>query len=249
MFDDRFMMLFDEFVSWPLRLGKEGPFVETILEEAGARKVVDAGAGSGRHAVYLARKGYNVFATDIASCMVDETRRHAEDQGADLEVLHCSFEAIPEHVTAPQDAVICLGNSLCMLPDAPSVSRALEGFFKILRPGGVLLLHALNYRGLRARDKRVSRPTVLEDGGLLVKFFDLEPEATRVNFIRLMPRDAGTWKSEHNWAPLLPLSREDFEAMLGKAGFGGFQAFGAADGRAYEPDASYDLFLKAVRRT
>lgn len=247
MADDDFLNLFDAFVKWPARLGKEGPFLENFLQGAGARSVVDAGAGSGRHAAYLAAKGYNVFATDVAECMVDEARRYAAEQGAELEAIRCSFEDLPAHIKAPQDAVICMGNSLSMLPSREAVHRAVRGFHRVLRPKGLVVLHLLNYRGLRARNKRASNPTLLDEGGLLVKVFDLEPESTRVNFLRLFEKEPGVWRTEHRAAPLLPLSREEMEEILGLEGFGDVRTFGDATGKPYEPDASYDLFMAAMK--
>ena len=247
MADDDFLNLFDLFVKWPLRLGKEGPFIVRFLEEIGARTVVDAGAGSGRHAAYLAGKGYEVTATDAAPCMIEETARHAREEGVSIGTALCDFADLPEHVRPPVDAVICLGNSLSMCADRASVSRSIEAFASILHPGSLLLLHVLNYEGLRKMDKRVSRPTRLPDGDLVVKVFDLEPEATRVNFIRMTESKPGAWKSAHRWAPLLPLSLGDLGPLLEAKGFAAPQAFGSADGSPYDPDLSYDLFLKTTR--
>jgi SAM-dependent methyltransferase len=247
MSDDRFLRMFDGFVNWPARLSKEGPFLDAILKEAGATRVLDAGAGPGRHAVWLAKKGYRVLAADIAETMIEETRRHAREEGAAVEAVRCSFEEIPGLVSEPVDAVQCLGNSLCMLPDAAAVRRSCAAFGRVLRPGGALVLHSLNYRGLRATGKRVSRPTAVPGGGLLLKVFDLDPGAVRVNLIRMEEKKPGTWNAEHVWAPLLALSREEFEGLLSECGFGGFRAWGGADGSAYEPDVSYDLFLAAKK--
>jgi 2-polyprenyl-3-methyl-5-hydroxy-6-metoxy-1,4-benzoquinol methylase len=119
MSDDRFLSLFDSFVQWPARLSKEGPFLEKILREAGATRVLDAGAGSGRHAAWLAKRGFEVWAADLAESMVEETRRHAASEGVKVQAVRSSFEEVSAKVPGPMDAVICVGNSLCMLREAP----------------------------------------------------------------------------------------------------------------------------------
>ncbi|MHC4779800.1 MAG: class I SAM-dependent methyltransferase [Planctomycetota bacterium] len=248
MSNEKFLTFFDRFVKWPLRLKKEGPFVTDYLEQGGAKTVVDAGAGTGRHAAYLALKGYRVTATDLAPTMIEETARYAAQVGAELETIQCGFEELADRVEGERDAVICLGNSICMLPDLNAVERAVAAFAGVLKPGGLLLMHLLNYVGLRGRNKRISRPTPLEGGGVLVKFFDLEPGATRVNFLSLTEPEPGKWKSEHQFAPLLPLSRGEMESVLTRCGFSELQAFGGADGSAYETETSYDLFLRGTRR-
>jgi SAM-dependent methyltransferase len=246
MSEAEFLDLFDRFVKWPQRLKREGAFLSGFLEKAGAKSIVDAGAGTGRHAAYLAKLGYEVTAADVAPSMVEEMRRHAEEVGAEVRAVQCSFSEVGEHVGRPQDAVLCLGNSLAMLPDLDSVRDSVGAFASILRPGGVAILHVLNYVGLRAMNKRISRPTPLGDGSLLVKFFDLEPEATRVNFIHLTRSDDGSWRSGHRFAPLNPLSREEMESVLKEKEFTDIEFFGGADGSAYDPAHSYDLFVKAV---
>lgn len=47
------------------------------------------------------------------------------------------------------DAIICLGNSLCLLPgasgDLSSTKTALNNFCEMLKPGGVLIVDHRNY--------------------------------------------------------------------------------------------------------
>ena len=245
---DDFLELFDLFVNWPARIAKEGPFVEKILRESGARTVLDAGCGPGHHSVYLARKGFEVFAEDNASCMIEETGRQAMKAGVAVKVLTCSFEDIRTQISGQMDAVLVLGNSLCMVEDRPAASRALESFAAALKQGGLLLVHCLNYDGLRRMGKRVSRPNQVDGVALVLKFFDLEPGATRVNIVRMSPEKPGLWKSEHSFADLLDLSKQDVIDLAAAAGFSGFKHFGSAGGEEFNPEKSYDLFLLCFKR-
>ena len=49
MMYDTFSTDYDRFVNWPSRLAAELPFIESQLEAAGARRVLDAACGTGQH--------------------------------------------------------------------------------------------------------------------------------------------------------------------------------------------------------
>ena len=44
----------------------------------------------------------------------------------------------------PLDAVVCVGNSLALAPDLIAVRRAIHQMLSAVRPGGVVVVHALN---------------------------------------------------------------------------------------------------------
>jgi SAM-dependent methyltransferase len=55
----------------------EANFVEAMLVEHGGRRVLDAGCGTGRVAIELARRGFDVVGVDIDPTMLDTARRKA----------------------------------------------------------------------------------------------------------------------------------------------------------------------------
>jgi SAM-dependent methyltransferase len=57
----------------------EANLVEALLRERGGRRVLDAGCGTGRVAIELAKRGYETLGVDIDPTMLDTARRKARD--------------------------------------------------------------------------------------------------------------------------------------------------------------------------
>ena len=57
----------------------EANLVDALLHEHGGHRVLDAGCGTGRVAIEVARRGYEVVGVDIDPTMLDSARRKAGD--------------------------------------------------------------------------------------------------------------------------------------------------------------------------
>jgi SAM-dependent methyltransferase len=110
----------------------EAAFVDALLPR-GAR-VLDAGCGTGRVAVELARRGHDVVGVDSDPSMLVEARRAAPGLDWRLEDLAALGE---EHASA-YDLVVAAGNVVVFLAEGTEqeVVRRLAG---ALRPGGLLV--------------------------------------------------------------------------------------------------------------
>ena len=82
--------------------------IEALALEAGAR-VLDAPCGHGRHAVALARRGYQMTGVDISKAMIRYAREAATEAGVEVDWHLADMRELPaEH---PFDAAYCFGNS------------------------------------------------------------------------------------------------------------------------------------------
>ena len=52
-----------------------------LLKERGLRRVLDLGCGAGRHLVYLAKEGFEVYGTDISETGLEYARQLARAGG------------------------------------------------------------------------------------------------------------------------------------------------------------------------
>jgi len=140
--------LYDVFVDWDGRLGRELPGIEAHLRSVGAARVLDVGCGTGRHAAALLERGYDAHGADVS----EDMRAKARAAVADASRVH-DWELgapPPESVRSagPFDAVTCLGNVWPSLLREAQVSGACRGLLEILRPGGLLLV-GLKAQGVR----------------------------------------------------------------------------------------------------
>lgn len=139
-FHGRMADLYDIFVDWPGRLSRELPALRTALDRLGARKVLDAGCGTGQHARALFDVGYDVHAADASPAMLDQA---TERLGSSSRVHHWPLgERVPDalRAAAPFHAITCLGNTWSQLIEDQAVAAALGDCLDLLRPGGLMLV-------------------------------------------------------------------------------------------------------------
>ena len=130
----------DQLIGWEERARQHGPFVADTLRRHGARRVLDAAAGTGVHAIPLVEQGFEVVAADASEPMLACARAHARDRGLTLTTVRAAWRELPSTVDGLFDAALCLGNSWAHLLEAEARAEALRALRAVLRPGGVLLL-------------------------------------------------------------------------------------------------------------
>ena len=108
--------------------------LEKHLPENGKLKVLDVGTGTGFFAVLLAQAGYRVEGVDLTPAMLEEARALAAQRGMDITFREMDAQAL-DYEDGCFDAVISR-NLTWTLPDP---ERAYGQWFRVLKPGGVLL--------------------------------------------------------------------------------------------------------------
>ena len=234
-FYDALAPMFDVMTDWDARLASEGPFLKSILQEAGARRVLDAACGSGGHALWLARQGYEVAGADVSPVMVALAREKAAAADLDVPFAVAALSALQLPASSfqppvPYDAVLCLGNSLPHLLTQDDLVAALRGMAGVLRTGGALVLQNLNYDLRWQKQPRwfMAQGGVLDGQEVLVwRFADYDAPAGRIAFhIALFRKDPPNWQVEVHTTPHRPLFLADLLAALTEAGFSEPRTYG-----------------------
>lgn len=106
----------------------------------GSPKILDVGCGTGFFTILLAKEGYQVTGTDLTPEMVEKSRLLAAEEGVDATFLRMDAELLSfeDHTF---DVVISR-NLTWTLPD---VEQAYREWFRVLKPGGILLNFDANY--------------------------------------------------------------------------------------------------------
>lgn len=112
----------------------EADFVDGLLGKTGGRRVLDAGCGTGRVAIELARRGYPVVGVDADLDMLATARTKAPD----FSWIHADLADLGAHSTGTFDVVLLAGNVMIFL--APGTEeRVMRELVDRLAPGGLLV--------------------------------------------------------------------------------------------------------------
>lgn len=266
MYDD-FSADYDRFVDWDGRLAAEMPFIERQLEAAGAQRVLDAACGTGRHAIALAEKGYQVVGADGSSGMIEQARANASDAGhRNVRFVVAGFGELTrglglasgnkrdtEQANSEFDAVLCLGNSLPHILTPIDLGVTLDDFGNSLRTGGLLLIQNRNFDAALADRDRWMGPQGHQEGEadwLFIRFYDFDPDGLLTfNMVRLRREEEDDWNQEVGSTRLWPLTEHELVPAVEGASFGDIRLYGDMEGAPFDPDTSPNLVVatRAVR--
>ncbi|MFM2356032.1 MAG: hypothetical protein RLZZ528_1768 [Pseudomonadota bacterium] len=129
-------------------------------------RILDLGAGIGRHALHFARAGHRVTTLDAAEASVAAIGSAALLEGLDIQVLQGQMTDLP-FADASFDHV--LSWNVIYHGDEAIVRRTLAEVARVLRPGGTFMATMLSNRRLAAERSRgpgreISRNTWVFDG-------------------------------------------------------------------------------------
>lgn len=157
--------------------------IDFLIEELNLppqSKILDVGCGTGRHAIDLAQRGYKITGIDISRGMLKEAQRRASEVAVQIDWVQADAVTIPLDQRA--DGVICLCEGAFGLlgsSDDPHTHELaiLTGIYASLKPGGKLIITALN--GL-AKIRSATVETVEQgafDPMVLMEVFSLDYES------------------------------------------------------------------------
>ncbi|MBU0982573.1 MAG: class I SAM-dependent methyltransferase [candidate division Zixibacteria bacterium] len=123
--------------------------VAAIVEKLAPSSVLDAGCATGLTSLLFARLGIPTTGLDRSRSIINIARDRYKDSPLPLTFRTGNFERLPKSLHNKFDLVVCLANAISGVGTRANLRKALKGFYDVLRPGGHLLVQALNYAAIK----------------------------------------------------------------------------------------------------
>jgi SAM-dependent methyltransferase len=153
------------------------PATARLLQAAGpGSAVLDAACGTGINAAVLARRGFDVWATDGSEAMIEQAAARFGREHLATPLRRCLWADLPVTLAERFDVVLCVGNSLVHAAGQDAMVAALTGLRRMARPGGHVVIDSRNWEKLHAERRivRVANRVVTRHGRRCLSFYAWE---------------------------------------------------------------------------
>ena len=237
--------VYEAMIDWPKRLSAEAPFFRRHFEQCGVNRVADVACGTGRHAAMCHSWGLDVEGSDISPNMIERaTETFGKPNG-----LRWTVRGFDQPIDSPGafDAVVCVGNSLALAPDAAEAATALRHMFDATRPGGVVIVHLLNLWKFPSGPcvwQKITEKTLAQGRSLILKGVHRNEHEGYVELVVVASGAESPSYRSHS-VRLLGIRAEALEAIARECGAAGVHFFGDYHDQRYDADTSTDLIMVA----
>lgn len=244
---DELTDLYEAIIEWPKRLANESPFFRSLFERAHVKRVADVACGTGRHANMFHDWGLEVQGSDISPNMIQRAR----EQFSESERLQWKVQGF-EYPVGPSgsfDAVVCVGNSLALAPDAPTAAQALRHMLHALRPGGLAIVHVLNLWKLPEGPciwQKLIRQATEQGKRVILKGVHRCQDKGYVELV-VIGDGANDAPIPSRSVRFLGLKADDFGAIAREGGAMDVTFFGSHQHQPYDAGKSPDLIMVATK--
>ena len=201
------------------------PAIARVLKQTRhAATVLDASCGTGINAAALARRGFDVWATDGSEAMVTQAATRFRREQLAIPVRRSLWADLPSTVAERFDIVLCVGNSLVHAAGQDAMVEALTGLRRMARPGGHVVIDSRNWEKLHAERRivRVAPRVLTRDGRRCLSFYAWEiPERLHdehVAHIVFVFEDAEQAETHEYPVSFRPFTVAELRARLALAG-------------------------------
>jgi D-alanine-D-alanine ligase len=175
IFDEMYLITDGRSVCNEMLTSQEVDFLEAYLNPAKVASILDLCGGQGRHALELARRGYQqVIILDFSHYLLQLGHTNAKKEGLSPRFVRGDARA-PGFSDACFDIVLIMASSFGYFVDESENKRIINETFRLLRPGGVLLLDLPNRDFVLHNFKSKSSHRVNDDI-MVIRFRELKKD-------------------------------------------------------------------------
>ncbi len=191
--------------------------IERLLRLKKGDRILDLCCGIGRHAIELARRGYNVTGVDVSPAMLEYAKKCMQKEKVNCRFILCDMREID--FKNEFDACINMFTAFGYFDDEEN-KLVLENVYRALVPGGKFLMELVNrdwiIRNYREHDWECWDDTII----LEERNFD---PATSINYSRVIFIKNG--KKHHREIKLRVYSYHELKKLLREVGFKNIEGY------------------------
>lgn len=204
-----------------------------LLQVKPGSRILDLCCGTGRHAVELAAKGYEVTGLDLSDVLLSYARRHSRD--LPVTYVKGDMRALP-FPDESFDAVLNLFTSFGYFVEDNENEKVLSEIARVLSPGGKFFIDFLN----RAYTvKHLIPVSEREEGDIHIReerFVDGDYVKKKITITE--------GNSQRTYDERVKMyTKDELQAMIERSGLKVDRILGSYDGMDYSEDAPRMLFL------
>ena len=133
--------------------------IENFLKQYKKKKILDCACGSGFLTLNLIKRGYDITCTDGSASMLKFLSVKAKKMGIRIKSQKILWSQLAKKYSNDFDVLLCRGSSLIYINSwdrsskekKGSVLNALQNFFDVLKPGGILYVDTTTEKVLRSK--------------------------------------------------------------------------------------------------
>lgn len=223
------------------RTNSEVDRIASLLDLSVGNAVLDLACGYGRHAIALARRGYDVTGQDLSEVLLQRAREDASKQNTKVQWVHSDMRQIPfdQHF----DVVINMFNAFGYLEHDDDHINVLKAICRALKPGGLVLIETM-HRDIIGRNYQAATVRRADDDLVIIDERHFDQLTGRNNISVTLIERSGCRTTYPQSMRVFTLT--EFAAMIKAAGLHLHAYFGGLDGSPFHLGCS-SLVLVAQR--
>lgn len=227
-FGPGYLALYDDYLQE--RTPREVDQLEALLHLEPPMRILDLPCGHGRHAIELARRGYDVTGIDLTPSMLEVARTRAREAGVSVRFLEADMR---EPIGEPAfDLVLNLFTSLGYFADPSDDRKIAENAAAALKPTGRFLVEVIN--GERVITNFQEREWFPVGDATVLERRSLDRATRRMTVERTVHRKG---QDEKNFHVVRLYGARELSSLLHVAGFARIDLYGDWDGSAATPES------------
>ena len=185
------------------------------IAAASGDSAVDLGSGPGCQSIPLAERGFDVLAIDFCDDLLVELRGRAGE--LPVRTVCDDILQFTAHIDRPVNLIVCMGDTLCHLPDNNAVALLMRSVAESLTPGGQFITSFRDYVSAEPVGTERFIPVRSSDEQIFTCFVDFRDDVVNINDILYRKVD-GEWRLEVSEYNKIKVDPRDLLEQLSRHG-------------------------------